>query len=324
MTKMKKRLLRLTLLTTGLAVLVSASALAGKQAICHFPPDNPANFHTIVISDNAVEQHVANHGDTVGSCLANCEAICDDGDFCTQDVVSDPDRCICQSEPRPEVDCDDSNDCTADSCDSGLGACLYNTAILDGDACDDGDPGTSGTVCSGGACIVPQKIVFLTSGAYTGNLVAEANTLTGYAGADGLEAGDAICNYLAAGLGGTYRAWLSTSAATDPESTFAQAAVPYVLTDGTQIASDWAHLITASLENPINVDEAGNAVGYDTVWTATSPDGTSDAEVNGDCGNWQSSAAASRGGRNDLGDSRWTQWISFDCTTTQRLYCFEQ
>ena len=50
--------------------------------------------------------------------------------------------------PADRSDCDDTNGCTNDSCDSGLG-CQYadNT-----DACDDADACTDGDACSGGIC----------------------------------------------------------------------------------------------------------------------------------------------------------------------------
>jgi len=147
-----KRLHLLTLLVAVLAVFGAASAQAGKQAICHFPPGNPDNFHTIVVSDNAVDKHVEKHGDLIGSCLENCETICDDGDFCTQDVLSDPNQCICLAEPRPAVDCDDSNPCTSDSCDSTAGACSYDSDLPNGDVCDDQDTVTIFDSCTDGFC----------------------------------------------------------------------------------------------------------------------------------------------------------------------------
>ena len=133
----------------------STGALAGKTTICHFPLGNPDNWHTITVSDNAVDSHVANHGDFVGSCSENCDAICDDGDFCTQDVVSDLNDCICQPAPGPAVDCDDGNECTADSCSTTIGACMNDSGLEDGNVCDDGDPGTIGTVCTVGDCVLP-------------------------------------------------------------------------------------------------------------------------------------------------------------------------
>jgi uncharacterized membrane protein YgcG len=39
----------------------------GKVHICHIPPGNPANAHTISVGAPAVQAHLA-HGDYVGSC----------------------------------------------------------------------------------------------------------------------------------------------------------------------------------------------------------------------------------------------------------------
>ena len=39
-----------------------------KVCICHFPPGNPDNFHTICIGAAAVPAHIRNHGDLIGRC----------------------------------------------------------------------------------------------------------------------------------------------------------------------------------------------------------------------------------------------------------------
>jgi len=41
---------------------------AKKTTICHIPPGNPANAHTICVGNSAVSHHVKNHGDYVGPC----------------------------------------------------------------------------------------------------------------------------------------------------------------------------------------------------------------------------------------------------------------
>jgi hypothetical protein len=38
-----------------------------KVTICHIPPGNPSNAHTIRVSENAVDAHLA-HGDELGKC----------------------------------------------------------------------------------------------------------------------------------------------------------------------------------------------------------------------------------------------------------------
>src|ERR1051325_5052686 len=39
-----------------------------KTTICHIPPGNPANAHTICVGNAAVPAHVNNHGDSIGAC----------------------------------------------------------------------------------------------------------------------------------------------------------------------------------------------------------------------------------------------------------------
>jgi len=46
---------------------LSGSPDAGKTYVCHIPPGNPANAHTIHIGNPAVDAHLA-HGDSLGQC----------------------------------------------------------------------------------------------------------------------------------------------------------------------------------------------------------------------------------------------------------------
>lgn len=46
----------------------AAKGGTAKVTICHIPPGNPANAHTITVSEKAVPAHLA-HGDTLGPCL---------------------------------------------------------------------------------------------------------------------------------------------------------------------------------------------------------------------------------------------------------------
>ncbi len=45
----------------------AATTASGKVVMCHVPPGNPANAHSITISPSAVDAHLA-HGDYFGSC----------------------------------------------------------------------------------------------------------------------------------------------------------------------------------------------------------------------------------------------------------------
>ena len=40
-----------------------------KVLICHIPPGNPGNEHSICVGKSAVEPHQRNHGDTIGACV---------------------------------------------------------------------------------------------------------------------------------------------------------------------------------------------------------------------------------------------------------------
>lgn len=59
----------------GFAILLAVLAVSGvavadsqgKVDVCHIPPGNPANAHTINVSVNAVPAHLA-HGDFLGAC----------------------------------------------------------------------------------------------------------------------------------------------------------------------------------------------------------------------------------------------------------------
>ena len=40
----------------------------GKVLVCHIPADDPGDAQTLCISPKAVPAHLANHGDSCGSC----------------------------------------------------------------------------------------------------------------------------------------------------------------------------------------------------------------------------------------------------------------
>jgi hypothetical protein len=129
---------KLILLVVVLAVCTATAARAAKIEVCHRPPGNPGNWHTITINTNALPAHQA-HGDLVGSCVTNCGALCDDGNKCTIDVVPSTTECLCQAATRPPVDCSDGLSCTVDSCDAVQG-CSYapvvcQSPILPADLC---------------------------------------------------------------------------------------------------------------------------------------------------------------------------------------------
>lgn len=119
-----------------------------KVEICHVPPGNPTNFHTILVGETALPAHLA-HGDLPGACGAHCESLCDDGDACTIDACDASEQCV-----HAAADCNDGNTCTADSCDPGSGCVNAPRAgeacvVVDEDPCTTGD----GTCHATGACV---------------------------------------------------------------------------------------------------------------------------------------------------------------------------
>lgn len=59
-----------------LAIAMPDIAFAGsaKIDVCHIPPGNPNNLHTITVSENAVDAHLA-HGDLEYGCFENCQTL---------------------------------------------------------------------------------------------------------------------------------------------------------------------------------------------------------------------------------------------------------
>lgn len=49
-----------------------------KTTICHIPPGNPSNAHTLCVANAAVPAHMEDHQDTLGECVS--EPPCDTAD----------------------------------------------------------------------------------------------------------------------------------------------------------------------------------------------------------------------------------------------------
>lgn len=152
---MKRRCPSLAILTVLFALTASA-AWAGnaKVQVCHIPPGNPSNFHTITISENALQAHLA-HGDIVGTCFAHCDTLCDDGNPCTIDACDANEHCLLT---HPPVNCNDSNPCTVDSCDPTKGCVNTPKTCVDNNLCtlDACDPVTGSCVFPAVACPTGQ------------------------------------------------------------------------------------------------------------------------------------------------------------------------
>jgi hypothetical protein len=139
----------------GFLLLGPSVAPAGnaKVQICHVPPGNPSNRHTISVAPKAAEAHLANHADDhLGECPPACGSAgaCEDGDPCTIDGCSDG---FCDfSQP---VDCDEGSVCTTNVCISDQGGCVEIPAN-EGGECDDDAVCTGPDTCQSGVCTGPE------------------------------------------------------------------------------------------------------------------------------------------------------------------------
>lgn len=159
----------------------------------------------------------------------------------------------------------------------------------------------------------PQpNLVFVTSGVVT------PSALGGLAGADATCAAAAS----AAGLGGTYRAWLSTSTV-DAKDRLASAR-GWVRVDGRPVVDTVADLVSGKMYYPIRISETGqdiDALGLDYVITATRETGVYDPNGSA-CGDWTSATGSAVGGRARGATRNFTYGFSSTCTGSYRLYCF--
>ncbi|MFQ5349871.1 MAG: hypothetical protein ACE5EG_05445, partial [Thermoanaerobaculia bacterium] len=150
------------------------------------------------------------------------------------------------------------------------------------------------------------KKVFATSTTYNGNL----GSIAGAHAKCQARAG-------AAGLPGTFKAWISgrTTGFGDQNAAddLSHATVPYELVNGTKVADDWADLTDGTLDHAIDRDEFGNSVSG-SVWTNTETNGMAH-DITRDCGPGSSTAAvwtsssgfeSGRYGTSTASNSGWT------------------
>lgn len=164
------------------------------------------------------------------------------------------------------------------------------------------------------------KVAFQLKQIYTGNLVDAAMSCCGYAGDDGLEAADAICNFYADGvdLAGTYAAWLSTSSVDAKDRVLDRM---YLTTDGRIIETSISGLTDGSLFARIDRDQLGD-VSEHIVWTGTASDGTGTIS---NCSDWTDDTVAfGLIGQGASSSASWTAGGSpIPCSLERSLYCFE-
>jgi hypothetical protein len=163
------------------------------------------------------------------------------------------------------------------------------------------------------------KRVFVTNAAHTGGL-------------GGLTGADAVCQSAAtaAGLGGTWMAWLSDTTQGPATRFTTQSALGYETVSGTTIANDWSDLVDGILAAAPDEDEYGTSLGDVPVWTNTGADGNpycTTGTTSCDCNGWTDSSGLYGGwyGHSGAGSRTWTWYSAAPCRTVGfHLYCFEQ
>jgi hypothetical protein len=137
---------------------------------------------------------------------------------------------------------------------------------------------------------------------------------------------DTVCGQraTAAGLGGSWVAWISSSTSS-ASSRLDHGAIPYRLLDGTEIAANWTELTSGALKHAISVNEHGGQTTM-LVITGTLNDGS--VNPNNTCNDWSGNAQADT---THTGNSSSTTEWSVTATTPQSclaaigaLYCFEK
>jgi hypothetical protein len=141
---------------------------------------------------------------------------------------------------------------------------------------------------------------------------------------DGLAGADARCASAAAsaGLGGIFRAYLSTS--TVDAIARLGSARGWVRVDGQPVADTTADLAAGRILHPIELDASGGSLGGAPVLTGSTTAGRRDAAI-GTCADWTSNGAelATEAGSSSGTTGRWMDMYYLVCSAYAQLYCFE-
>lgn len=173
------------------------------------------------------------------------------------------------------------------------------------------DPDCASAYCEVGTCASRDRLVFLSSAAWTGNL-------------GGLAGADAKCQALAdaAQKRGTYKAFLS-SIASSAAARLGRGAARYVLVDGTVVATDAASFFSVFHLAPIDLTETGARVNA-RVFTASRGTGDYPAE-SPTCSDWTGDIGQPRNGSSNVADDGWADnELPAFCSDSLHLYCVQQ
>lgn len=177
----------------------------------------------------------------------------------------------------------------------------------------------SGGIITQGSCqktATPAKRAFVTS------VVFDDGYLAGIAGAN------AICQdrAQAAGLSGTWRAWVSSDTIDAVDNIGCSEEKTYQRLDGAILADSCSDLTDGSLDNPLNITENLSPASYYFTWTGTNRFGQNEGDS---CKGWATSSFQKDGqvGYIFATSYWWTEAFDARCDGASigaaGLYCFE-
>ncbi len=300
-----------------------------------------------------------------GNGILDPDEECDDSNVASNDACSS--SCLIEScgdgVTQTGESCDDGNANNGDSCDNFCRIPVCGDGIIQGnEECDDGNVIT-GDGCNSNCTVITIaencidgidndldgssdlhdsdcKAVFVTSNAYSGNLLLEVTANPGtYASCGavltGLAAADCICNTLAANSSvafindsernKSYVAFLSDTLTTVNAIDRLDHNGQYLNAAGLLLADSISDLVDAdSLLNPINRNQNNQVIASGNVWTGSNSAGQANLLEN--CTKWIVGTILTNGGIGNLATTS-TSWVDagspINCANTARLYCFE-
>lgn len=169
---------------------------------------------------------------------------------------------------------------------------------------------------------VEPKRVFVTSNSFSGDLK------TAGGGTSGLDGADRLCNGAAteAGLGGTWKAWLSDEATNAFDRIVWDG--PWYLLDDRLVFEVRASLRGGPLGGGVLITEIGQAVDTSSSsgWAWTGSDSFGKTTTGLTCAGWTYGGPESfgQGGNVTATDYTWSAHTSHPCNAAARLYCLEE
>lgn len=115
--------------------------------------------------------------------------------------------------------------------------------------------------------------------------------------------------------------WRSTSEENIKDIIF-QSPNKYLRLDGEIIANNFQDLINGNIQNPININQYGENVQNELVWTGTNEFGN---YTGSSCLNWNTDSEAVAGtyGNTSFISKQWTNYGTEICSNKYRFYCIE-